>query len=191
MRKSAIIAVLCLPLFTGCGKIDSDIKESDGAETTVAVENNTEIPTKEMVSSLVSTIPESKLTTTNTNTSTKATTTTTTTTPVFDPFSYATIGISVSSDNGYIDWNNVKSAGYSFGVIRAGSGDDLVSADPLFYVNMENAKSAGIYCGVYWQAKSVTEDGIIKEAEAFYNIIKDYSYEYPIYLVKYIIDQIY
>lgn len=78
MRKSAIIAVLCLPLFTGCGKIDSDIKESDGAETTVAVENNTEIPTKEMVSSLVSTISESKLTTTNTNTSTKATTTTST-----------------------------------------------------------------------------------------------------------------
>ena len=113
---------------------------------------------------------------------TTSTTTTTTTAPVFDPFSYATIGISVSSDNGYIDWNNVKSAGYSFGVIRAGSGDDLVSADPLFYVNMENAKSAGIYCGVYWQAKSVTEDGIIKEAEAFYNIIKDYSYEYPIYL---------
>ena len=80
MRKSAIIAVLCLPLFTGCGKIDSDIKESDGAETTVAVENNTEIPTKEMVSSLVSTIPESKLTTTNTNTSTKDKTTTRATT---------------------------------------------------------------------------------------------------------------
>ena len=49
-------------------------------------------------------------------------------------------------------------------------------------MNMENAKSAGIYCGVYWQAKSATEEGIAKEAEAFYSIIKDYAYEYPIYL---------
>ncbi len=110
------------------------------------------------------------------------TATTTTTAPAPDTYAYEAVGISVSEDNGYIDWNKVKEAGYSFGVIRAGSGGDAPNADQLFYVNMENAKSAGIYCGVYWQAKSATEEGIAKEAEAFYSIIKDYAYEYPIYL---------
>lgn len=105
--------------------------------------------------------------------------TTTTTAPAIDPYNYTAIGISVSADNGYIDWNSVRNAGYSFGVISAGGGD---STDPLFYVNMENAKSAGIYCGVSWQAQSTTEEGMIKEAESFYKLIRNYCYEYPIYL---------
>ena len=128
-------------------------------------------------------IPTANTSSTTTTAAQPTTTTTTTTTPPeFDPFSYSAIGISVSGDDGYIDWNSVKSAGYTFGVIRAGSGDDLTAADPLFYVNMETAKAAGLNCGAYWQAKSTTEDGMKKEAEAFYGFIKDYAYEYPIYL---------
>jgi len=121
-------------------------------------------------------------TTTTTTAAPVTTTTTTTAPPVFDPYTYSAAGVSVSEDNGYIDWNNVKSAGYTFGVIRAGSGDDFEKSDQLFYVNMENAKAAGIYCGAYWQVKSTTEEDMLREAEAFYSIIKDYSYEYPIYL---------
>jgi len=117
-----------------------------------------------------------------TTAATAAPVTTTTTVPGFDPYTYEAVGISVSEDNGYIDWNKVKEAGYSFGVVRAGSGGDAPNPDQLFYVNMENAKVAGVYCGVYWQAKSTTEEGITKEAEAFYRMIKDYHYEYPIYL---------
>ena len=117
--------------------------------------------------------------TNNTTTTAVPVTTTTTAPPEFGPYTYETVGISVSEDNGYIDWNSVKSAGYRFGVIRAGSGE---TSDQLFYVNMENAKAAGIYCAAYWQAQSTTEEGMKKEAETFHSIIKDYSYEYPIYL---------
>lgn len=115
---------------------------------------------------------------------TTAPVTTTTAKPVqqLDPYSYSSVGVSVSGDNGYVNWNCIKDAGYSFGVVRAGGGPDITGSDPLFYVNMENAITAGVDRGVYWEIMSTTEEDMLREAEAFHKVIKDYSYEYPIYL---------
>lgn len=91
-------------------------------------------------------------------------------------------GIDVFEGSGEIDWSAVKKAGYSFGIVRAGSGYDMKAPDKLFEKNMKGAKEAGIECGAYWQLKSVTADGARKEAEQFYNFIKDQKFEYPVYL---------
>lgn len=91
-------------------------------------------------------------------------------------------GIDVYEGSGEINWNSVKKAGYSFGIVRAGSGYDMNAPDKLFEKNMTGAKAAGIQCGAYWQLKSTTADGAKKEAEAFYSFIKDQQFEYPVYL---------
>lgn len=91
-------------------------------------------------------------------------------------------GIDVSSESGIIEWQKIKDSGYAFAIMRAGSGDDLTKPDTMFKTNLKAANKAGIYRGAYWQAKSTSVEGIKKEAEAFYNIIKDEILEYPVYL---------
>ena len=154
---------------------------ADGSTTTAA---NGSTTTAAPVTTTAPKTTAAPNTTTYTTTTAPVTTTTTTTKPAaqFDPYSYSSVGISVSGDNGYINWNSVKKAGYGFGVIRAGGGPDITGADPLFYVNMENAIAAGVDRGVYWEIMSTTEEDMLREAAAFHKVIRDYSYEYPIYL---------
>lgn len=76
MRKSAIIAIICLSFLTGCGKTDPVISESDSAETTVAVEKKTEEATSDNKSNINTETTTAKGTETTTA-NTKASTTTT------------------------------------------------------------------------------------------------------------------
>ena len=78
MRKSAIAAVLSLSLAaTGCGMAEPVVDSSEGAETTVAVENKTEKTTDINEKESPSTTAEPDVTTTSTKSGSKATTTTT------------------------------------------------------------------------------------------------------------------
>lgn len=153
--------------FTGTGKVD-------GVPTDVDINfsyiNYPYLISPETYSGPMTAPP----TTASTSTAAASVTTTTTTAPYK--------GIDVSSVNGDVDWNSVKNAGMDFVILRAGKGGDTITADPKFAENVRNASAAGLGVGAYWYACSTTPEGMVKEAEALYNIIKDTKLSYPIYL---------
>ena len=136
-------------------------------------------------------------TTTKTNTTTattKATTTTAKTTAkpaaTTTVITYATKpgigagaifeGVDVSVYQGNIDWNKAKADGIEFAIMRAGYGKYVSQKDKYFDQNMKNAKAAGLPCGVYWFSYALTPEDAIKEADACYEVIKNYKLEYPV-----------
>lgn len=107
-----------------------------------------------------------------------ATTEIITTTSTFVPFCN---GIDVSQYQGNIDWQAVKDSGVDFVIIRAGYGKELHQVDPTFYRNIEGAKAVGIDVGIYWYSYADNSETARREAEVCYELIKDYSLEYPVY----------
>ena len=89
-------------------------------------------------------------------------------------------GVDVSVYQGNIDWNKAKADGIEFAVIRAGYGKYVSQKDRYFDQNMQNAKAAGLPCGVYWFSYALTPEDAIKEADACYEVIKKYKLEYPV-----------
>lgn len=143
------------------------------------------------------TITATGKTTTKTNTTTattKATTTTAKTTAkpaaTTTVITYATKpgigagaifeGVDVSVYQGNIDWNKAKADGIEFAIMRAGYGKYVSQKDKYFDQNMKNAKAAGLPCGVYWFSYALTPEDAIKEADACYEVIKNYKLEYPV-----------
>lgn len=106
---------------------------------------------------------------------------TTTAAPASDPLMKETWGIDVSQWQGNINWSAVKQAGVDFAIVRAGYGRSASQEDPCFDVNVQNAKANGINVGVYWYSYAKTVEDAKKEAEVCYSVIKDYSFEFPIY----------
>lgn len=91
-------------------------------------------------------------------------------------------GIDVSQFQLNIDWNKVKASGEAdFAIIRAGYGKELNQKDPYFDYNMQNAQAAGMDVGIYWYSYAYSVEDAVKEAETCYEIIKDYSFNYPVY----------
>ncbi len=91
-------------------------------------------------------------------------------------------GIDVSEHQGEINWKSVKESGLAdFAIIRAGYGKELYQVDKFFHYNMQNAQANGIDVGIYWYSYASTPEGALMEAETCYEIIKDYSFTYPIY----------
>ena len=136
-------------------------------------------------------------TTTKTNTTTATTKATTTTakttakpTATTTVITYATKpgigagaifeGVDVSVYKGNIDWNKAKADGIEFAIMRAGYGKYVSQKDKYFDQNMKNAKAAGLPCGVYWFSYALTPEDAIKEADACYEVIKNYKLEYPV-----------
>ncbi len=89
-------------------------------------------------------------------------------------------GIDVSKWQSTIDWKKVKADGIDYAIIRAGYGNKTSQEDPMFDTNMVNAQKAGVNRGVYWYSYATTVADAYKEAEACYQVIKDYSFEYPL-----------
>ena len=89
-------------------------------------------------------------------------------------------GVDVSVYQGNIDWEAAKADGVEFAIIRAGYGKYVSQKDKYFDQNMQNAKAAGLPCGAYWFSYALTPEDAIKEADAFYEVIKDYQFEYPV-----------
>ena len=91
------------------------------------------------------------------------------------------LGIDVSQWQGYVDWSKVKASGIDYAIIRSGYGKCSWQEDPYFDVNMKGAQEAGLDCGTYWYSYALTVDEAIEEAEACYEVIKDYDFTYPVY----------
>ncbi|MBQ8687075.1 MAG: glycoside hydrolase family 25 protein, partial [Ruminococcus sp.] len=90
-------------------------------------------------------------------------------------------GIDVSFYQGLVDWEAVKESGVDFAIVRAGYGKHLNQEDKYFDTNMKNAQAAGVDCGAYWFSYATTPEDAIREADVFYEVIKGYQFEYPIY----------
>ena len=93
-------------------------------------------------------------------------------------------GIDVSSHQGIIDWNQVRTSGVQFAVIRIMSwqGDAATGGyaiDPDFERNIREARAAGIYVGAYWYSvafngsEALQEVNIIKNSVAWNNVLND------------------
>lgn len=86
-------------------------------------------------------------------------------------------GIDVSSYQGIIDWNKVRSSGYEFAMIRAGYG---TKADRYFGRNMDRSDAAGIKRGAYLYSYAHDADGAKAEAETVLMLLRSYGEKIPV-----------
>jgi GH25 family lysozyme M1 (1,4-beta-N-acetylmuramidase) len=84
-------------------------------------------------------------------------------------------GLDVSVYQGAINWTNVKNAGISFVIIRAGHGG-TTGVDTNFATNWAGAKSVGLVRGAYWyvvpSASPSLSANAASVATAFVNTVK-------------------
>ena len=176
--------------------------ETASAKTTTKLPMTTSIVITAKSTTTTSTVKTTKTTTTTPKTTTTTTSTTSSTTTATTTASISTDtaaattstispnfpngvylrGIDVSEHQGLINWQSVKNSGLAdFAIIRAGYGRELDQVDKCFHYNIQNAQANDIDVGIYWYSYASTPEEAIMEAETCYEIIKDYSFTYPIY----------
>ena len=89
--------------------------------------------------------------------------------------------IDVSTWQGSIDFNKVKSAGYDYVIIRAGYGKEKSQKDNMFETNYKKAKSVGLKVGAYWFSYAMSPSTATAEADACLSCIKGKKFELPVY----------
>lgn len=89
-------------------------------------------------------------------------------------------GIDVSHWQGKIDFDKVKSQGYSFVMINAGYGKYISQKDENFEKNYAAARKAGLNIGTYWYSYALTEADALAEAKTFLEAVKGKMFEYPL-----------
>ena len=78
-----------------------------------------------------------------------------------------------------LNWENIKNEGVDFAILKAGSS---LGADPVFDMNYQAAKAAGLDLGVYFYTYATTVEGIAADAYVLLNYLEGKQFEYPIYL---------
>lgn len=92
-----------------------------------------------------------------------------------------TIGIDVSSWQGNIDWNKVKTSGVDAAMIRIGYGSkNKNTMDKKFRDNLVNAKKAGIKVGLYYYSYANDVNEAIKQAKWIINELNSEKLDLPI-----------
>lgn len=173
---------------TTAAKVTTTQKTTAKAGTTTATgkttaQSGTTTATGKTTKKTNTTTATTKATTTTAKTTAKPTATTTVITYATKPGIGAGAifeGVDVSVYQGNIDWNKAKADGIEFAIMRAGYGKYVSQKDKYFDQNMKNAKAAGLPCGVYWFSYALTPEDAIKEADACYEVIKNYKLEYPV-----------
>ncbi|WP_196808060.1 GH25 family lysozyme [Butyrivibrio sp. AE3006] len=93
-------------------------------------------------------------------------------------------GIMVSRYNGEINFENVKSAGVDFVMVRAGlrgsSEDASLVEDDFFRQDINGALAAGLQVGVYFDSSAINTMEAEEEAEFVLSLIAPYEVTYPI-----------
>lgn len=93
------------------------------------------------------------------------------------------LGIDVSVWQKDIDWQQVKSAGVEFAMIRAGwrgSEQGVLVEDTYAQANYQGATAAGIQVGAYFFSQAISVEEAEEEARYLLDIIKDWNVEMPI-----------
>lgn len=89
--------------------------------------------------------------------------------------------IDVSTWQGSIDFNKVKSAGYNYVIIRVGFGDSSKNIDNRFIENYDKAKKAGLKVGAYWFSYAMSLNDTLKEANACIKCLNGRQLDMPVY----------
>lgn len=90
-------------------------------------------------------------------------------------------GIDVSSWQGDIDYEAVKNAGCEFVIMRIGYSDrGRFILDNRFERNIEEAKKAGLKCGVYFFSYDANEEEMLKALEQVFEKLDGVELELPI-----------
>ncbi|HJI61357.1 MAG TPA: GH25 family lysozyme [Ruminococcus bromii] len=89
--------------------------------------------------------------------------------------------LDISTWQGYVDFNKVKSAGYNYVILRAGFGRENSQKDNTFDRNYANAKAAGIKVGVYWFSYSTSPSEAYREANACLYCLNGKQLDMPVY----------
>ena len=89
--------------------------------------------------------------------------------------------LDISTWQGYVDFNKVKSAGYNYVILRAGFGRENSQKDNTFERNYANAKAAGIKVGVYWFSYSTSPSDAYREANACLYCLNGKRLDMPVY----------
>lgn len=93
------------------------------------------------------------------------------------------IGISVSKEQGYIDFHKVKKDGIDFVMIAAGGrgyGTGQIVLDDYAREHLRNASDANLEIGLYFKSQAITEEEAIEEATEVLSLIDGYQVTYPI-----------
>ena len=77
-----------------------------------------------------------------------------------------------------LDWSAIKSAGFDFAILKAGSSTGI---DPVFEMNYRDAKTAGLQLGVYFYTYATTLDDLRADAEILLTWLEGKQFEYPVY----------
>lgn len=93
-------------------------------------------------------------------------------------------GIDISKHNNLKekDFITLKNEGIEFVILRAGYGRLKSQEDPYFKNYYKWAKGAGLKVGAYWYSYAMNVAEIKKESQAFYEVIRDFIFEMPVYL---------
>lgn len=94
-------------------------------------------------------------------------------------------GIDVSHWQGEIDFNEVRSAGYSFVIIKAGGADGRNNSkykDVKYETYYKQAKLAGLKVGAYYYTSKdfFTDAKALDEARHFLTLLEGKEFEYPV-----------
>lgn len=87
-------------------------------------------------------------------------------------------GIDVSEHQKSIDWNQVKTSGVQFAMLRGGYGKNNI--DKYFHANAKGAIAAGIPIGMYWFSYALNVDMARNEAKYAVSLAKQYKITWPI-----------
>lgn len=88
-------------------------------------------------------------------------------------------GIDVSRYQGDIDFEQVKSDGYTFVILRVGT--SIGGKDSMFETYYKKAKEAGLHIGCYYYTYESTPKMAKREARQVLKYIKGKSFTYPVF----------
>lgn len=89
--------------------------------------------------------------------------------------------LDISTWQGYVDFNKVKSAGYNYVILRAGFGRENSQKDNTFDRNYANAKASGLKVGVYWFSYSTSPSEAYRETNACLYCLNGKQLDMPVY----------
>lgn len=93
------------------------------------------------------------------------------------------VGVSVSAEDGEINFGRLKKAGVDFAMIRIGSrgyGSGNLMADDMFYENINKATEAGMDVGVTFYSQAVTTEEALEEAYRVIEGLQGFTIVYPV-----------
>ena len=96
----------------------------------------------------------------------------------------ATFGIDVSKYQSNIDWEQVKTAGVKFVIIRIGYrgyGSGALVEDSTYRRNIQGAINAGLKVGVYFYSQAINEQEAVEEASMVLSLVSGYSLPLGVY----------